>query len=105
MQDRLTEAQGLLNQIKLEYYLRICISQMCAELEVDGLRGDIVTNRASRALAAFEGRENVTLEDIRRIAPLCLRHRLRNDPLETIDSGDKVHNIMSYIFDGGRKTD
>ena len=105
LQDRLAEAQSLLNQIKLEYYLRICISQMCAELEVDGLRGDIVTNRASRALAAFEGRENVTLEDIRRIAPLCLCHRLRNDPLETIDSGDKVHNIMSYIFDGGRTTD
>jgi len=105
LRERLTEAQGLLNQIELEYHLRIRISQMCAELDVDGLRGDIVTNRASRALAAFEGRENVTLEDIRRIAPLCLRHRLRNDPLETIDSGDKVHNVMSYIFDGEHRVD
>jgi AAA lid domain len=32
----------------------------------------------------------VTPEDIYRVMPLCLRHRLRKDPLETIDSGDKV---------------
>ena len=32
----------------------------------------------------------VTPEDIYRVMPLCLRHRLRKDPLETIDSGEKV---------------
>lgn len=32
----------------------------------------------------------VTQEDIYRVMPLCLRHRLRKDPLETIDSGEKV---------------
>ncbi len=42
--------------------LRLRISAVCGELDVDGLRGDIVTNRAARALAAFEGRKEVTEE-------------------------------------------
>jgi magnesium chelatase subunit I len=49
----------------------------------------ILTNRAAKALAAFEGRSEVTAQDIFQVIPLCLRHRLRKDPLETIDSGEK----------------
>lgn len=36
-------------------------SQICSELNVDGIRGDIVTNRAAKALAAFEGRTEVSI--------------------------------------------
>lgn len=32
------------------------LAQVCSLVNIDGLRGDIVINRASRALAAFEGR-------------------------------------------------
>jgi MoxR-like ATPase len=45
---------------------------------------------AAQALAAFEGRSEVTPGDIYRVIPLCLRHRLRKDPMAEIDSGDKV---------------
>lgn len=36
------------------------------------------------------GMVQVTQEDIFKVMPLCLRHRLRKDPLEQIDSGEKV---------------
>ena len=68
--------------------LRIKISQVCGALDVDGLRGDIVTNRAAKAFAAYNGRTEVTVDDIENVITLCLRHRLRKDPLESIDSGD-----------------
>jgi magnesium chelatase subunit I len=29
---------------------------------------------------------------------LCLRHRLRKDPLESIDSGYKVEKALSRVF-------
>jgi magnesium chelatase subunit I len=74
------------------------ISQVCADLDVDGLRGDIVTNRAAKALAALEGRTEVTINDIRRVVTLCLRHRLRKDPLESIDSGYKVEKVFNQVF-------
>lgn len=98
LRSRLVESKTKLAQIALEYKNRIHISQLCAELHVDGLRGDIVTNRVARAFVAFENRYTVTQEDVIRIVPLCLRHRLRKDPLENIDSGIKVCETWSRII-------
>lgn len=96
--NKIIEARSLLKTVEIDYEIRIKISQICSELNVDGLRGDIVTNRASKAIAAFEGRDQVDPEDVFRVIPLCLRHRLRKDPLESIDSGDKVREIFKTIF-------
>lgn len=98
LQQKLIQAQERLKEVQIDYELRVKISQVCAELNVDGLRGDIVTNRAAKALTAFEGRTEVTVNDIRRVVVLCLRHRLRKDPLESIDSGYKVDKIFNQIF-------
>ena len=96
--NKIVEARKLLPKVELEYDFRVKISEICSELDVDGLRGDLVTNRASKALAAFEGHTIVTPDDIYRVIPLCLRHRLRKDPLESIDSGDKVRDIFKQVF-------
>ncbi len=98
LQERLVNAQERLKNVTVDYELRVKISQVCAELNVDGLRGDIVTNRAAKALAAFEGRTEATVRDIRNVITLCLRHRLRKDPLESIDSGYKVQKVFNQVF-------
>ncbi len=95
---KIIEAQKRLSETNLDYSLRVKISQVCGELDVDGLRGDIVTNRAARAHAAYQGRTEVTKEDIEAVITMCLRHRLRKDPLETIDSGDKVQKVFETVF-------
>ena len=97
--DKIISAQNILSDVKLEYDLRVKISEVCSILDVDGLRGDIVTNRASKSYAALNGRDEVTVEDIEKVITLCLRHRLRKDPLETIDSGDKVQQVFEEIFE------
>lgn len=96
--DKLIQARNKLKDVNIDLSFRIKISQICSQLNVDGLRGDIVTNRASKAIAAFEGRDQVTPQDIFRVIPLCLRHRLRKDPLESIDSGDKVRDTFKKVF-------
>nr|NP_043214.1 Mg-protoporyphyrin IX chelatase [Cyanophora paradoxa]P48101.2 RecName: Full=Magnesium-chelatase subunit ChlI; AltName: Full=Mg-protoporphyrin IX chelatase [Cyanophora paradoxa]AAA81245.1 ChlI [Cyanophora paradoxa] len=98
LRQRIINAQQQLNNVQLNYEIKVKISQVCSELDVDGLRGDIVTNRAAKALAAFEGRDEVTVDDVLRIITLCLRHRLRKDPLEEIDSGQKVEKVFQRIF-------
>ncbi|HAJ63766.1 MAG TPA: magnesium chelatase ATPase subunit I [Cyanobacteria bacterium UBA8543] len=98
LQRKLITAQERLPKVEMDYELRVKIAQVCSELDVDGLRGDIVTNRAAKALAAFEGRNEATVDDIRRVITLCLRHRLRKDPLESIDSGYKVEKTFNRIF-------
>jgi len=96
---RIVDAQKVLPEVELDYELRVKISEVCSRLDVDGLRGDIVTNRAAKAYAAYNGRNVVTVDDIGQIITLCLRHRLRKDPLESIDSGDKVSKVFKEIFE------
>lgn len=98
LQSKLINAQNLLKSVSIEPDLRVKISQVCSELDVDGLRGDIVTNRAAKAIAALEGRTDATVNDIQRVIVLCLRHRLRKDPLEGIDSGYKVGKVFRQVF-------
>jgi magnesium chelatase subunit I len=98
LRDKIVAAQKLLPTVQIDYDLRVKISEVCSQLDVDGLRGDIVTNRAAKAHAAYNGKNNVTIEDISKIITLCLRHRLRKDPLESIDSGDKVEKVFKEIF-------
>ena len=100
---QINQARQLVPRVQIDYDHRVKISQICSELNVDGLRGDIVTNRASKALAAFEGHTTVAVEDIFRVIPLCLRHRLRKDPLESIDSGDKVREVFKRVFGFGQE--
>ena len=99
LRDKIVAAQELLPKVELDYNLRLKISEVCSRLDVDGLRGDIVTNRAAKAYAAYNGCDKVTVDDISKIITLCLRHRLRKDPLEAIDSGDKVSKVFNEIFE------
>lgn len=99
LRDRIVDAQKLLPTVEIDYDLRVKISEVCSKLDVDGLRGDIVTNRAAKAHAAYNGRDKVTVEDIKKIITLCLRHRLRKDPLESIDSGNKVSKVFNEVFE------
>lgn len=98
LQDQITSARSYLPSVQIDHELRVKISRVCAELNVDGLRGDIVTNRAAKALAALKGRDKVSSEDIATVIPNCLRHRLRKDPLESIDSGLLVIEKFYEVF-------
>ncbi|KAH0445917.1 hypothetical protein IEQ34_025249 [Dendrobium chrysotoxum] len=90
-------------RLKTYYFLSISLKNITDLfiINVDGLRGDIVTNRAAKALAAFNGRDSVSVDDILTVVSLCIRHRLRKDPLESIeiDSKTKVKEIALQVFE------
>jgi hypothetical protein len=52
--------------------LQLLISDMCSRLNVDGLRGDLVVNRAVKALVAYEGRTNVSKPAVERVHLVCI---------------------------------
>jgi magnesium chelatase subunit I len=99
LRQKLVAAQNLLPEVTIDYELRVNISKVCSILNVDGLRGDIVVNRAAKAYTAYDQRKVVTKDDINKIIVLCLRHRLRKDPLESIDSGSKVQTTFNEVFE------
>ncbi|CBJ34853.1 putative cobaltochelatase [Ralstonia solanacearum] len=79
---RLAAAQAMLAQVTLPDTLFAFVSTLCCEFEVASLRADIVMHKAARALAALDGRPEVTAEDVRDAAELVLPHRRRRKPFE-----------------------
>jgi magnesium chelatase subunit D len=73
-------------------------AELCLRLGVDGHRGEITLTRAARALAALEGRRAVSAADVRRVAPMSLRHRLRRDPLEQGGGSARVEKATEEVF-------
>nr|YP_009510780.1 Mg chelatase subunit e [Gracilaria gracilis]AXI96453.1 Mg chelatase subunit e [Gracilaria gracilis] len=98
LKSSIAAAQDRLPNVTIDYNLRVKISEVCGALDVDGLRGDIVTNRAAKAFAAYNNKIKVDINDIKSVITLCLRHRLRKDPLETIDSGNKIKQVVDSIL-------
>jgi magnesium chelatase subunit D len=80
--ERIAGARERLESVRLADRELLRVAGACARLGVDGVRGDIVTARAARALAALKGSEEVGEEQIRRAAQLALSHRRRHDPLD-----------------------
>jgi magnesium chelatase subunit D len=79
---RIAGARERLPHVALPERELLRITGACARLGVDGVRGDIVTARAARALAALDGAAEVGEDHVRRAAALALGHRRRRDPLD-----------------------
>jgi len=96
---KLTRARKNVHDVKLPRKLLRRIAELCQQLKIDGHRGEIIIARAARALAAFEGRREVSDADVRRVAPLALGHRLRRDPLEQRDGGgSRIEQRLDKLF-------
>lgn len=95
---KLTRARKILPAVVLSHELLEQIARLCLHLRVDGHRGELTITRAARALAAFEGRRKVSEQDVRRVAVMSLRHRLRRDPLELSESGARIEQALDEIF-------
>jgi Mg-chelatase subunit ChlI/Mg-chelatase subunit ChlD len=77
LRSRIVQARKTLENVVIPNNLLESICNACLELKVDGLRPDIVIAKAATALAAFENRTEVTLNDILVAAELALSHRTR----------------------------
>ncbi|WP_412544472.1 magnesium chelatase subunit D family protein [Longispora sp. K20-0274] len=80
--DRIATARAHLAKVELPDTELLRIAQVCAAFDVDGLRADLVVARTAIALAAWEGRAEVTAADVEVAARLALPHRRRRDPFD-----------------------
>lgn len=104
----LLEGRERAARVRIPRPLLFVIADVCTELGVDGHRADLTMARAAGALAALEGRDTPDVEDVRRVAPLVLAHRVRRRPFEDV-SFDQMR--LDSLFaqpngsgdDGGRE--
>ncbi|GIH67853.1 VWA domain-containing protein [Sphaerimonospora thailandensis] len=78
--ERIASARALLPRVVLPDPALRQVTAVCAAFDVDGLRADLVMARTAIALAAWEGRDEVTGDDVATAARLALPHRRRRDP-------------------------
>ena len=80
--DRLLRSRELLPKVTVSEDILDLITDICAEYQVDGLRGDIVMYKTASTIAAYEGRTEVNVEDVREAAQMALLHRQRRLPFQ-----------------------
>ncbi len=98
LRKRITRARANLSKTNVDRDVLEKIAQLCADLKVDGHRGELTIMRAARALAAFEGRKAVTEEHVKRVSAMALRHRLRRDALDETATSEQVQQALDEVF-------
>ena len=84
LEQRIATARDRLPAIHAPRDLLFLIANVAADIGVDGHRADLTMSRAASALAALEERDVPDAEDVRRVAPLVLAHRVRRKPFEDV---------------------
>jgi magnesium chelatase subunit D len=101
---RIQAARTLLPQVKLADALLDLIARIATEFEVDGLRADLVMYKTAVTLAAYHGRCDVTVDDVRQAAELALSHRRRRQPFDDhgLDRERLDRLVDEHVQDGGQ---
>jgi magnesium chelatase ATPase subunit I len=98
LRNRITRARAGLRKVTVERDVLAKIAQLCADLKVDGHRGELTIMRAARALAAFEGKRTVSDEHVKTVSAMSLRHRLRRDALEETATSEQIEQAVDGVF-------
>jgi len=94
---RIARARSNLRKVVVARPVLEKIAQLCADLKVDGHRGELTIMRAARALAAFDGRRAVNENDVRAVSAMSLRHRLRRDALDETATSEQIEQAVDQI--------
>lgn len=95
---RIVRARSNLRKVIVPRPILEKIAQVCADLKVDGHRGELTIMRAARALAAFEGRKSVNEDHVRRVSAMSLRHRLRRDALDETATREQIDQAVEEVL-------
>jgi magnesium chelatase subunit I len=98
LQKRIVKARKSLDAVVVDDEMLTLCARLCQQLGTDGLRAELTLLRATRALAAMQGSKKVKVEHLQTIAPLALRHRMRRNPLDDTDSGERVNRCLQDIL-------
>jgi len=103
LREKVRAARELLPSVTMDRDLKVMISDLCSRARVDGIRGDLVIVRSALAMAAYNGRNVATMEDVESVIVMCLWHRMRKDPMDPMGgsmAAMKIRGIWKAVKEG-----
>ena len=95
--DRIRRAITSFPTVQVDRQMLVAMAALGVELAVDGHRSDLVTRKASQALAAYDGCPRVSLQEIEQVAPMVLAHRVKapmTGTRRTVDIGELLRTAI-----------
>ena len=93
---KIAEAKKILPEVTISDEILRKIVRLCIDSGVDGHRGDIAMMKVSSTLAAYRGRKEVTVEDLKDTADMVLLHRMKKTPFSDMKlDKSKIDDIIS----------
>jgi len=92
---KIGQAREVLPKVEMPDKLLEVICKASLDLKVDGMRPDIVISKAAVALAAFENRTTVTLNDVLVASELALSHRTREGGFLEPSTPDEIRQVFT----------
>ena len=96
LKEKISHARKILKSVSLSDDLLRSVAGTCIDLGVKTHRAEIVISRTAKTIAAFDGRMEVSREDVKKAMELALAHRMRSRPFEppTLNK-DRLDRSMS----------
>lgn len=97
LKETIAKAKELLSQVKADKKILSLAAEIGIAYGTEGHRADISMIKTAKTIAAYDGRNQVSKEDIKRAALYTLPHRMRKDPLE---NGEMQQAPLDKIING-----
>ncbi|WP_291579993.1 ATP-binding protein [Clostridium sp. UBA6640] len=95
LREKISKAKELLKTVTFDDKILEVAAKISIEMDVDGHRADISMIKTAMTIAAFNGRDKVSNEDMLEAAELVLPHRMRRKPFEEgVINFSKVEEII-----------
>jgi magnesium chelatase subunit D len=78
LSEKIARGASLLPEVRFSDALRAFTADLCMESNVAGHRADLVIEQAAKALAAFHGKTEAGVDEVRQVAEFALVHRKRD---------------------------
>jgi len=98
LRQKILQARKNLSSVTVSDRMLDAVARVCIQLKVDGHRPDIVMVRSAEALAALEGRSEVSREDIFRVAGMALSHRTRRGGFEEPAKPEQIKTAFDQVL-------
>jgi len=105
LSEAIAAAREIVDDVKYTRRDLLLIASMTSNMHIDGHRADLVILKAARAHAAYQGRKQITREDILLAIELAIPHRLKRGPfadamVDMAALSDEMAQVEAEIGDG-----